>query len=68
MKKEILISGMKCEGCANRVKNALSEIEGIENIEVDLENKKATLETEIVSNETIKNAIEDLDFVVEEIK
>lgn len=29
------INGMMCGGCENRVKNALSEIDGVENVEAD---------------------------------
>ena len=29
------INGMMCGGCENRVKNALSEIDGVENVDAD---------------------------------
>ena len=36
MKETILnVKGMVCGGCENRVKNALSQIEGVKNVEAD---------------------------------
>ena len=32
---KLKINGMMCGGCENRVKNALSEIEGVEKVEAD---------------------------------
>ena len=40
---ELKIEGMKCEGCVNRIKNALSTIKGINSFDLSLEDKKLTL-------------------------
>lgn len=40
---ELNIEGMKCEGCVNRIKNALSTIKGINSFDLSLEDKKLTL-------------------------
>ena len=40
---ELIIEGMKCEGCVNRIKNALSTIKGINSFDLSLEDKKLTL-------------------------
>ena len=40
---ELNIEGMKCEGCVNRIKNALSIIKGIDSFDLSLEDKKLTL-------------------------
>jgi copper chaperone CopZ len=32
---KLKINGMMCGGCENRVKNALSEIDGVESVEAD---------------------------------
>ena len=40
---ELNIEGMKCEGCVNRIKNALSIIKGIDSFDLSLENKKLTI-------------------------
>ena len=56
MEQEIFIDGMKCEGCANAVKEKFKSIEGVETVSIDLDNKKAvvvsqsTLDTEIFTS------------------
>uniref|UniRef100_A0A7R9YST7 HMA domain-containing protein n=1 Tax=Chlamydomonas euryale TaxID=1486919 RepID=A0A7R9YST7_9CHLO len=37
------VQGMKCEGCAARVKAALLEVEGIEEVSIDFPNRKVLL-------------------------
>ena len=69
MEKIVCIDGMKCGGCANRVKNALSNIKGIKNVEVNLEEKKATFKLKKdISNEEIENTINELGFKVTNIE
>lgn len=65
MEKIITIEGMKCSGCANRVKNALSSIKGIKKIDVNHETKlaKVTYKKEI-NNDDIISAINELNFKV----
>ncbi|MBP3597269.1 MAG: heavy-metal-associated domain-containing protein [Clostridia bacterium] len=57
------VSGMMCEGCENRVKNALSLIEGIEIIEVSHIKGIVKLNiNENIEKNTILEAIADLGF------
>lgn len=60
---ELNIEGMKCEGCVNRIKNALSTIKGIDSFDLSLEDKKLTLslKKEKIIDEVIKK-IETLGF------
>ncbi len=60
---ELNIEGMKCEGCVNRIKNALSIIKGIDSFDLSLEDKKLTLslKKEKIIDEVIKK-IETLGF------
>ena len=44
MKKEYNLEGIKCEGCANTVKERFSNVPGVINVEVSLETKVATVE------------------------
>lgn len=45
MKKIVLgIEGMHCEGCVKRLTNVLSELDGVSNVKVSLENKNAEVE------------------------
>lgn len=69
MEKRVLIDGMKCEGCANRVKNAISDLKSVKKIDVNLSNKEAiiTYKKEL-SNDDISRKIEALGFKVVEIK
>lgn len=65
--KEIILNveGMMCEGCENRIKNAVGAIDGV----VDVSAKHDTgivkvLTRENVTEDIIKEKIEDLDFKV----
>ena len=50
---QIKVNGMVCEGCENRVKNALSTIDGIESVEA---NHKTGIVT-VISNEEIERSV-----------
>lgn len=68
MKKAITIEGMSCNHCVTAVKNALSELEGISKIEVDLEGNKAEVEGDNLIDEILKEAIEEAGYEVLKIK
>jgi len=64
--KEIIIkvNGMMCEGCESRVKNSLSELDGIEIIEASFaEGIVKIISNEEINIDIIKEKIEDLGFV-----
>lgn len=66
--KEIIIkvNGMVCSGCENRVKNALSTIDGIEKIEANHKTGIVVIEAkEEIEKSVIKEIIDDLGFEVE---
>ncbi len=66
--KTISIEGMQCNHCKMSVEKALNSIEGITNVNVDLENKKASIETnKDIENSKIKEVIEAEGFKVTEI-
>ncbi|MCI8384400.1 MAG: heavy-metal-associated domain-containing protein [Clostridia bacterium] len=60
---EIKVKGMVCEGCENRVKNALSTIDGIERVEANHITGivRVILEKEIEKS-VIEEKINDLGF------
>lgn len=64
MKKIIKIEGMTCGHCVSSVDTALKAVEGVTSVKVDLEENKATVEAEGVSDEKLKDAIEDIGFDV----
>lgn len=58
MKKELILEGMKCDGCVATVKEKFSAIAGVEEVIVDLEGKTATVKmnqdiTEAIFNEAL---------------
>lgn len=40
----VIIQNLKCGGCAKTVTNKLSELEGVTNVDVDVETSKVTFE------------------------
>ena len=61
----IKVKGMSCQHCVGSVTKALSEIEGITNVQVDLDKGEATFtENSPVSEHTIKDAITKIGFEV----
>lgn len=55
------VEGMSCMHCVASVKKAVGALNGVDKVDIDLENKKVYVEfdPERVSFETIKNTIED---------
>ena len=64
MKKVIKIEGMHCGGCVKRVDAALNGIDGVKAV-VDLAGKCAVVELSWdVSDDVLRDAVEDLGFEV----
>ncbi len=68
MKETIIkIEGMVCNGCENRVQNALKNIEGIENVVADHTTGTVTVTSKNeVQESVIKEKIEDIGFEIKE--
>ena len=66
MKEIILIvNGMMCGGCENRVKNAIKNIKGVENVTADHNTGKViVISNNEVSEEIIKETLEDIGYEV----
>ncbi len=64
MRKIISIDGMHCEHCSAAVAEALQALPGVQNIQVSLPDKQAVLEAGSNSDESLRNAIEDIGFDV----
>ena len=61
----IKVKGMNCQHCVASVTKALAEIEGITDVQVNLETGEATYnENSPVSGQTIKDAISRIGFEV----
>lgn len=61
----IRVRGMMCNGCENRVKNALSELDGIESVEAShTEGTVKVISNEGTNMDIIKERIVDLGFEI----
>ena len=64
-KIEVVIEGMKCEHCANSVINSLKSINGIKNVKINLDEKKAIITySGAINKEEITKAITALNYQV----
>ena len=65
MQTTIKVKGMSCQHCVASVTKALSEIEGITDVQVDLDKGEATFsEQSPVAEQSIKDAITKIGFEV----
>ena len=65
----IKVAGMVCQGCENRVKNAVSSIQGVEAVLAEHATGKVTVKAnESVKQEVIEAKIEDIGFSIENSK
>ena len=60
----IKVKGMVCGGCENRVKNALSTIEGIKEVSANHETGEVKVKAQNVAQKAIEEKIEDIGFEV----
>ncbi|WP_173916888.1 copper ion binding protein [Halobacillus sp. Marseille-Q1614] len=60
MQTTLMVEGMTCGHCEKAVKGALKEIEGVQEVKVQLETGKVEVEaSDDVSKEVMKDAIEE---------
>ena len=66
--KNVYIEGMSCNHCKMSVEKALKSIDGVENVAVKLDDKKASItSTKSINNDEIKKVIENIGFEVKDI-
>lgn len=69
MKKTMIIEGMMCNHCTGRVQKALEEVEGVESVEMSLEEKSAVVIcADTVTDEILKAVVTDAGYDVIEVK
>ncbi len=68
MKYELQIEGMMCNRCVAHVTNALKSVQGVTDVTVSLEENKAVVECAAGIADNLKNAVEQQDYTVKEIK
>ena len=64
MKNEYNIEGVKCGGCVAAVKERLSKLDNVDNIEVNIQEKIVVVEGE-VSKEDLQAALEGTNFKID---
>ena len=64
MKNEYSIEGVKCGGCVAIVKEKLSKLDNVDNIEVNIQEKTVVVEGE-VSKEDLQAALEGTNFKID---
>ena len=67
MKKTLTIEGMMCAHCAAHVEKALTALDGVDSVTVDLAGKTAVV-TGDVSDEALKKAVADAGYQVTDIR
>ncbi len=62
----IKVKGMVCNGCENRIQNALKSVDGIEEVLADYKQELVTIKTNLeIDRNVIYEKIEDIGFEVE---
>ena len=64
MEKVYNIEGVKCGGCAAVIKEKLSDIEGVENVEVDVAEKKLIV-VGTADKDVLQKALSDTKFKID---
>ena len=64
MKNEYNIEGVKCGGCVAAVKEKLSKLDNVDNIEINIQEKTVVVEGE-VSKEDLQAALEGTNFKID---
>lgn len=63
MKNEYSIEGVKCGGCVVAVKERLSKLDNVDNVEVNIQDKNMVIEGN-VSKEELQAALVDTNFKI----
>ncbi|MDY6065337.1 MAG: heavy-metal-associated domain-containing protein [Finegoldia sp.] len=61
MKKQFKVEEMHCNHCVESIDKALKDVEGIENIDIDLDSKIVSLEGE-VDDEKVIESLDEIGF------
>ena len=64
MKNEYSIEGVKCGGCVAAVKEKLSKLDNVDNVEINIQEKNIVVEGE-VSKEELQAALEGTNYKID---
>jgi copper chaperone len=56
------VTGMTCNGCANKVKGELGKVEGVSGVEIELATGRVTVTSQDVEDARIIDAVEELGY------
>lgn len=62
MNQAIVIQNLKCGGCASTIKKGLSEIESVQNVEVDIENSTVTFDADESQTDAIHQKLSKMGY------
>ena len=69
MNKTMIIEGMMCSHCTGRVEKALSAIDGVDKVEMSLEDKSAVLSlSKEVDDKVLTDAVTEAGYEVVSVK
>ena len=69
MQKKLIIAGMTCENCAKHVTEALEEIPGVKEVNVDLDSMSAEVELNYdIDDEEFKFVLDDMGYELVEVE
>jgi len=60
--EKITVANLKCNGCATTIKNELEKIDGVKNVEVEIETDTVTLSHEEIERKVIINKLHSLGY------
>lgn len=65
METTVTAPDIECDGCANAIKKAVGQIDGIESVKVDVEGKRVTVQhSQQISRSDIEQAMDKAGFPV----
>ena len=67
MKKTMMVEGMTCGHCEKAVKEALKELQGVDNVEVDLTSGRVLVEGQELEDNKLKEAVDEAGYQVNSI-
>jgi copper ion binding protein len=60
MTKEFTVPSMSCQHCVNAITNEVSQVDGVQNVKIDLNTKRVSVQTaERVPTEAVVEAIKE---------
>ncbi|WP_409228916.1 heavy-metal-associated domain-containing protein [Gudongella sp. SC589] len=67
MKKTMMVEGMSCGHCEMAVKNSLKEVEGVQEVQVDLATGKVEVQGDNLLDKLLMEAVDEAGYSVKEI-